>query len=262
MQERHIYRDQYFQEQTRTLKNFIFPLIHKHKPVTEDKAVLEIGCGDGGNLIPFLDVGCQRIVGIDRNQNSLARAKQFLGEHPNYENLEFILSDIYEVKDLGQFDIIFMKDTLEHIHNQEQFLGFIRQFLKSDGILFEGFPPWYNPFGGHQQMLKSKVLSKVPYFHILPTPIYKAIMKAFGEGEGKVNHLLDIKETGITIEQFESIIKRNGYQIEERNLYLINPNYETKFGVKPRRQSPIIENIPYVRNFLTTTNYYVLSKAD
>jgi len=262
MQERHIYREQYFREQTRTLKTYIFPLINKHKTVDEDKAVLEIGCGDGGNLIPFLDAGCKRIVGIDRNENSLERAKQFLSDHPNYSNIEFILSDIYEVKDLGEFDIIFMKDTLEHIHNQEQFLGFIRQFLKPDGVLFEGFPPWYNPFGGHQQMLKSKVLSKVPYFHILPKPVYKGIMKAFGEGEGKVDHLLDIKETGITIEQFENIIKRKGYQIQERNLYLINPNYETKFGLKPRRQFSLIAHIPYLRNFLTTTNYYILSKAE
>ncbi len=44
----------------------------------------------------------------------------------------------------------------------------------------------------------------------------------------------------------------------ERQLYLFNPNYEIKFGLKPRRAWPIFRSLPYLRNFYTTAGYYLL----
>jgi len=259
MQERHTNREKYFREQETTVRNHVLPFISEVLEVNEGSSVLEIGCGEGGNLKPFMDLGCKRVVGVDMAPNKVANAKAYFAEHPNRDNLSLIVSDIYDVANIGQFDIIIMRDVLEHIHGQERFMEFARGLLKPQGRFFLGFPPWHNPFGGHQQICESRVLSKLPYFHILPKPIYSAILKGFGESRTKVTDLLEIKQTGITIERFERILKKCNYLKDKRTFYLVNPNYEAKFGLKPRKQSRFISAIPYLRNFLITTNYYLIS---
>jgi len=58
MQERHTNLQQYFNEQAITTRKFVIPYIESLKAVTKGVRVLEIGCGTGGNLVPFLDAGC------------------------------------------------------------------------------------------------------------------------------------------------------------------------------------------------------------
>jgi len=83
-------------------------------------------------------------------------------------------------------------------------------------------------------------------------------MRAFGETPQTVDALLEIQETRITIEGFERIKRRTGYETVERRLYLINPNYEVKFGLKPRLAPAWLSGWPWVRNFFITTNYYII----
>ena len=64
MQKRHSDRLLYFNEQIYTTRKYVIPFIEKHHDVTGDMSVLEIGCGEGGNLQPFLDLGC-KVTGID-----------------------------------------------------------------------------------------------------------------------------------------------------------------------------------------------------
>jgi hypoxanthine phosphoribosyltransferase len=89
--------------------------------------------------------------------------------------------------------------------------------------------------------------------------MYKGILKAFGETEGKIESLIEIKDTGITIERFKRILKKHNYNLEKETLYFINPNYETKFGIKPRVQSKLLTSIPYFKNYFVTAMYAVVS---
>lgn len=261
MQERHFNREQYFREQSITSEKYVIPYISQFIEINEDTSVLEIGCGEGGNLVPFLAAGCKRIVGVDLSKGRIENARKFFDSFEGKENIEFIIDNIYNMdsEKTGRFDIIIMRDVIEHIPGQEQFMEFVKGFLKPGGKFFLGFPPWYNPFGGHQQMCKSKILSKLPYFHILPAGLYKFILKSFGESESKIGGLLEVKETGISIERFEKIIKATGYKIDNRTLYFINPNYEIKFNLKPRVAWKIVASIPFIRNFLVTAGYYLIS---
>jgi SAM-dependent methyltransferase len=221
--------------------------------------VLEIGCGEAGNLKPFLDLDC-KATGIDISCHRIELAKEFYKDYNNRENLQRICSDIYDVTPENKFDLIIMRDVIEHIPNQEKFMGFAKGFLKKEGKFFLAFPPWQNPFGGHQQLCKSKILAKLPWFHLFPKGIYRSILKTSGETQGTIDALLEIKDTGISIERFERILKHENYKIDKRVFYFINPNYETKFGLKPRKQAGIISSIPWIRNFFTTAMYYVVSK--
>jgi SAM-dependent methyltransferase len=259
MQERHLNRSIYFQEQVYTVEKYILPFISEIMPLNENTSVLEIGCGEGGNLMPFLDRGCN-ITGVDIAKNKIENARLYLGrDDSSPSKVQLFANDIYELHDIGKFDLILTKDVLEHIHDQEKFMNIVKIFLKPGGKFFLGFPPWYNPFGGHQQVCSNKLLSMLPYIHLLPVPVFKGLLRMGGESDIKIKNLLEIRSTRITIERFERILKRTNYKVDKRTFYLINPNYEIKFKLKPRVQSKIISSIPYLRDFFITTNYYIVS---
>jgi len=261
MQERHNNKQQYFNEQGLTSQKFVVPFIADLVDFNPETTVLEIGCAEAGNLKPFVDMGCQ-CTGIDISCGRIELAREFYKEHPNIQNLTLICNDIYKVNPDKKYDVIIMRDVIEHIPNQEKFMGFVKSFLHPNGKFFLAFPPWQNPFGGHQQICKSKILSKLPWFHLLPQPLYKLVLKIFGENEGTITALLEIKDTGISIERFERILKTEKYKTNKRIFYFINPNYNTKFGIKPRIQARFISSIPWLRNFFTTAMYFVVSKKD
>jgi SAM-dependent methyltransferase len=259
MQDRHIDREKYFQEQGAVTEKFVIPFISSEVAITSDFVIVEVGCGEGGNLRPFLDMGC-KVTGIDSASNKIENAKKFYASHPLKDNLMLITEDIYNISPdkIEKVNLIIIRDTLEHIPDHEKFLSHLSTFLKSDGKIFLGFPPWRMPFGGHQQMCES-ILCRTPYFHLLPAGLFTWIMKKFGETQSKITGLLQVRETRISISGFIRILKRIKYKIDKRELYLINPNYEIKFNLKARKL-PWIINIPYLRDFFTTTCYYIISK--
>ena len=257
MYEFHLDHDQYFSMQKMICEEYIIPFIEKVHPIDKYLTVLEIGCGTAGVLSAFLKKG-HRGFGIDLDDNSLNYAKKRLTEHINSNQLTLIHNDFFFV-DFGKefqvkFDIIILKDVIEHIYDKENLLLKMQSFLAPSGVIFMGFPPWQMPFGGHQQICGSKFLSRLPYFHLLPVSVYKFILKVFGECW---DHLCELKKTGISIEQLEKITKKANYKIVNKDFYLINPIYKYKFNLKARKQVVLLRSIPYIRNFFTTCAFYL-----
>jgi SAM-dependent methyltransferase len=232
----------------------MIPYIQDVVPVNRETVVLEVGCGEGGNLLPFCRMGC-RCVGIDLARTRIDYGKSKLP----FDNVTLICKDIHDVDpgDLPAFDLIFSRDVLEHLHEQERFAGFIKKFLKPTGVIFFAFPPWYMPFGGHQQGIKHRLLSRLPFYHVLPTPLYVMMLRAGGVPEDYIAALLEIKQTGISIRRFKKIINARGYHVLKETYWLVNPNYETKFHLTPRKLRALCR-IPGLREFLTTCYYCIV----
>lgn len=262
MQKRHTNRELYFKEQGQTTQKYVIPFIQEIININKKTSVMEIGCGEAGGLKPFLEMDCKRIVGIDISRSKIDNAKKFLSTNKKKSNIELLCADIFDINDIGTFDIIIARDIIEHIYDKEQLLQNTKHFLKPQGKFFLAFPPWFSPFGGHQQMLENKFVSKLPYIHIIPTFMYKFILKLFKENDTKIKNLMELKKTGLTIEWFEKILNKTNYTINKKVLYFINPHYETKFGLKPRKQLKLISSIPYLRNFFITTVFCIISKND
>lgn len=255
----HYDRTRYFNMQSQNSKDFVMPFIEKYLPIKAGLRILEIGCGEAGVLEPFLQRGCF-VVGVEFDTPRLDLANEKLADYVKTNKALFIGKDIYEVdaEELGGvFDIIILKDVIEHIHNQPKLMAEMQRFLHKDGCIFFGFPPWQMPFGGHQQLCRTKWLSKIPYWHLLPYSWYKAILTKFNE---PVADLLEIRDTQISIEQFERYAQYTNYRIVNKTHYIINPIYSFKFGIKPLKQLPILRSIPFVRNFFTTCVYYLIAK--
>ena len=261
MFEFHADRKRYFDIQVLNAGKYVIPFIEEKYPVRQGMRILEIGCGEGGVLKAFINKGCEG-VGVELDAPRIDDAKKFMPEDIASGRIRFVVKDIYKVDVVndfkGLFDIILLKDVIEHIHDKAKLIGWMKNFLKPDGIVFFGFPPWYMPFGGHQQICRSRI-SRLPYLHLLPKGIYKWILKNRKEN---VEEMMEVRETGISIERFEKICKKEGYILFHKRHYLLNPIYEWKFGWKPRKQAGLISAIPFFRNFLTTCVYYIIQPVN
>jgi len=253
----HADRKRYFEIQRLNAEKYVIPFIEEKFSIKPGMRILEIGCGEGGVLKAFINIGCEG-VGVEMDAPRIENAKEYLSDDIATSRIRFVTKDIYKVdieKDLGgSFDIIVLKDVIEHIHDQAKLISWMKNFLKPGGIVFFGFPPWYMPFGGHQQICHSKI-SRLPYIHLLPRSIYRWVLKKKKESVGE---LMEIRDTGISIERFEKICRKEGYDIFHRRHYLINPIYEWKFGWKAKKQIGLIKAIPFVRDFFTTCVYYII----
>ncbi len=256
-------KDTYIKWQYENAKNYVIPFIERQLPITKRMRVMEIGCAEGGVLKAFTDKGCFGF-GVELQDSRLKIAEKVFEEELKLGSVQLMSKNVYDMdleKDIDEkFDLIILKDVIEHIYDQDQFLAYIKDFLKPKGYIFFGFPPWQMPFGGHQQLVNSKLLSKLPYYHLLPMSLYKWLLKAGGESPEKIEGMVEIKETGISIERFEKLNKKNGYSIPLKQFYLVNPIYKYKFNLQPRNQNSLLGAIPYLRNYWTSCVYYLVRK--
>jgi 2-polyprenyl-3-methyl-5-hydroxy-6-metoxy-1,4-benzoquinol methylase len=261
MREFHKDKSRYFQIQYFSSREYIIPYMEDLIDMSKPIRVLEIGCAEAGVLKAFTERG-DYCVGIELSEARTKKAMEFMSEELEKGQIRFLNADVYDINPDEEFDELFdlviLKDVIEHIHNQERFMPQLKKFLKPNGHVFFAFPPWYMPFGGHQQVAESKLLSVLPYYHILPRSWYAQILKWGGESEKKIEKLLEIWDTRISIERFERIVRQSGFDIAKRTYWFTNPIYQWKFNLKPRKLIRILSAIPFVRNFYTTAMYYAV----
>ncbi|MBR5331848.1 MAG: methyltransferase domain-containing protein [Muribaculaceae bacterium] len=262
MQLRHSNRLQYFNELASTTREYFINYIRNYFNLSSKCKVLEIGCGEGGNLLPFAEMGC-KVKGIDISKTRIEQAQEFF-EYYNTSG-EFVCKNFITAdkpnSEEDRFDIILVHDVIEHIEPpfKSDFIRNIKPFLRQNGIIFFGFPAWQNPFGGHQQITRG-FASKLPFIHLLPNFMYKWLLKMSAVPQNAVDELMSIKRAKMPIERFEKIISTEGFSITNRSLWFINPHYKQKFGLKPRRVWNWASHIPYFRNYYTTSVFYILKK--
>ena len=160
MQNRHLDRRSYFNELATTSGAYYIPYIERVMALSPATRVLEIGCGEGGNLEPFAERGCD-VTGVDIVDGRIEQAQTFFAQ--DGVKGRFVCSNVLDCDSGfdGQFDIVLAHDVIEHIPDKPAFLHAAMRFLRPGGIAFFGFPAWYMPFGGHQQICRS---SAVPAF--------------------------------------------------------------------------------------------------
>lgn len=249
-----------FDQQVENSREYVLPFIEKTYAIKPGMNIFEMGCGEGGVLLPFAEKGCY-CLGVDLDRQRIEHASELLAKEVKEGKIELLYKNVFDTdffeRFKGSFDIIILKDVIEHLPEQEKFVPYLKQFLNTGGQIFFGFPPWYMPFGGHQQ-ISTKKIGMMPWYHILPRPVYKGILKMIGEDEGIIQALLEVYDTRISIERFERIIRNSGLKVLRKQHFLFNPIYKYKFGVKARKQWEPITKIPFFRNFVTTCVYYTV----
>lgn len=259
---RKVNRETYFLELAETSRSYYIDYLSRFIDIDSNTRILEIGCGEGGNLLPFAELGCY-VEGLDLAEGKIRNAKSYF-EKRNAKGVFYCKNflDATPPEDNELFDIILLHDVIEHIEPEYKntFISGIRKYLKKDGIAFIAFPAWQMPFGGHQQICTSSICSALPFAHLLPSGIYRTYLELFKEKTYHVEELLSIKRSKVTIESFEKLCSDTNFKILDRTLWFISPHYKAKFNLRPSRLWGWIGNIPYLRNFFSTTCFYILSE--
>ena len=94
MKDRYTDRRMYFEELAQTSREYILKYISTFVTTEPDYRIMEIGCGEGGNLVPFAEIGC-KVCGIDLSMGKIANARKFLTRMDSKENSSALtLSDV------------------------------------------------------------------------------------------------------------------------------------------------------------------------
>jgi 2-polyprenyl-3-methyl-5-hydroxy-6-metoxy-1,4-benzoquinol methylase len=235
--------EKHFYEQKKYTKDYLLPYFQKHIPDFHKKKVLEVGCAEGGLLAALSDIGMD-VYGIelDNERAEIARIKNtalkvFVGDITNPSLPEFVRDS---------FDMIIMREVVEHLPDKPTAFNNLDKFLKNDGYLFVSFPPKRSPFAGHQQIGKS-FLKAIPYLHILPRSILKRIAKELNEEHGYIDEIKQHYSTGCTIYEFEFQCLLKNFMPIKKEFFLFRPIYAQRFGI-PTIKLP---NIPFLREYIS-----------
>jgi 2-polyprenyl-3-methyl-5-hydroxy-6-metoxy-1,4-benzoquinol methylase len=251
----------YWQMQYRCAQEYVIPFLENACQIPlRGKNVLEIGCGEGGVIAAFYDHGCSA-VGMDIAEARLQKASERANADGRQRHIHFARVDILQPEQTAawrhQFDLIIMKDVLEHLPGHRQALNHLATLLKPGGYVFFSFPPWYMPYGAHQQMFTSK-LKFIPFTHLLPRAWFRALARRFGERQDLIEELADLYDSRLSLSALNKLLHAAPYKVIVKKLYLTNPMYKYKFGLKPIPHPDFVAHVPIVREFITTVAYCTL----
>ena len=205
------------------------------------RRLLDVGCGAGGMTEVWRQEGAET-VGLDVD------AARFTGAEG-----DFIAGDIRAMPVGGSsFDLVFAHDVLEHVLELPQALEEIARVLVPGGRAFVSFPPFYGPYGGHQQG-HGGVAKLIPYGHLLPRRLWLSIASSDAyqrmfDGLGR-----------LSVGTFERMVGESPLRRVARRAYLVRPEVALRTGL-PVVESSALAGLATLREFLLGAVFYVLER--
>jgi len=252
------YNSYFWKYQYQLALDYIIPYLNSLGIQIAGKAVCEIGSAEGGVLFAFAQQSAKVCIATDivesRLQAGRAIAEAFA------LNIMFqrhdILTDPIPLDWKKKFDLVLLRDVIEHLDKPAVALQQISELLKDDGYLYVTFPPYYSPFGGHQHQLEN-FASKIPYIHWLPQNLFYQVVKNGRPADAK--EVLRLKSICLTIKKFTEFISKSGFEIVDEQYFLIRPVYKYKFGLKSIK-IPNFLKINLFKEILASEASYLLKK--
>jgi 2-polyprenyl-3-methyl-5-hydroxy-6-metoxy-1,4-benzoquinol methylase len=232
----------YFNYQKTLANSYYIPLLKSNNiKINSDTKVLDIGCGDGGFLTAFSEQSnnCDGIEIKDFNWDETKSTQFIIGD---------ITSDSIKNNLKNKYDILILRDVIEHIFlgNKEDFLLSIQNYMDENSRLLITFPPFYSPFGLHQQAFLKFPLKIIPFLGWLPQFIIKILLKITNQ-KNKWNDLKEIIDSKMTFHHFKRMIEVSGFEICFSERYFIRPSHEIRYGIKTKfanwMKVPILEEM-------------------
>ncbi len=223
------YKEQYWFGQ-----NFLYDYINYDS--VEGKRILEIGCAEAGLLKFFNHKGavCSGLELSDtRYKNAILLNDKV--------NLHLFQADIckphsYEKHINEKYDLIIIRDVIEHIKNKKTALLNIFSILQPGGKLFISYPPKYCAYAGHQQTVPS-ILGKIPYIHLLPDFLYKWYLRLINCPKKKIQYLIETKHSRVSNSEMFHLLSGIGFKIINKSNWFIRPSYYFRFKL-PKFKNP------------------------
>ncbi|MCS7177053.1 MAG: class I SAM-dependent methyltransferase [Candidatus Kapabacteria bacterium] len=221
--------------------------------------VAEIGCAEAGVLMAFVLAGAKAALGTDIAASRL-HAARLIADRANIEvelSLHDVLQDPIPERWQGQYELILLRDVLEHLEDPAEALRRLRTLLRAGGFVFITFPPYPSPYGGHQHLLKT-FWGKLPYIHLLPDSLFEHLIASGQEPDRSEVHRL--RRIRLSLPTMLQIAKSAGYRIVAEEHYLLRPVFRYRFGrfLPTPRITPLARRIPSLAQYFCMEAGYLL----
>lgn len=210
---------------------------------TQNARVLEIGAGRGGKGIAYAQAG-MRVVSLDVDVDALRvglDAAQRAGVAIN-----FLAGDGTHLPFLANsFDAIVLDSVIEHVADPYAVLCECYRVLKSQGVIFVVFPPFYGPLSGH---IDDYIL--IPWFHLLPRTMVERKLLSLDRRIGILTprdaYTVFATLNRLTISGFRRVARRAGFVFVYWRVrpFLTHPGTRLVVGLLAAlRHPPRLENL-------------------
>jgi SAM-dependent methyltransferase len=251
------WHEYYWTYQYQLAMKFHLPLMEAWGVRFENAKVLDVGCGDGGFAAALADRGAT-CLGVE--------LRDFTRRPHDNPRLRFVVQDV-TAPDASQilgrdYDLIVLRDVIEHVPlaHKENFLASLRKLLKPSGKMFVTFPPFYSPYGLHQQTALKSGLRWIPYLHYLPRRLLRRLMSWMKEPAAGVLTVEEIAGSRMTIRHFKKLIQKIDMRIEQEKHYFVRPSHEIRYGWKTR--VAWAGSVPLLRELLVSGATMLVAASD
>lgn len=143
------------------------PTMFKLLPDLHGKKVLDLGCGAGGHLLHYLDLGAEKVVGLDLSQNMLNQAAEDFAEFGiPPEKYSFYCLSMAQLDQISEsnFDVITSSFAFHYVENFPDLLAKISQKLTACGtLIFSQEHPITTCYRGGDRWEKDEKKQQVAY---------------------------------------------------------------------------------------------------
>lgn len=200
------------------------------------KSVLDIGCGEGGVLHGLAEKHEFTALGVDYDEGMIGKCKPT-------SNMEFIEADFLDYEADRTYDVVILRDVLEHCGQLLAFLNKIREVMHQDSVVYVTYAPYLGPFGGHQQN-GSGFFSNLPFIHYAPESLFLKLISPKGnwykEKESLIKDFHSVRQTFLTTGLFRRSCQQSDLKIENTRAFIVRPDYRFKFGLRPVKIPAVI----------------------
>lgn len=240
-------------------REIIIPFLREHGLFKQGQSICEVGCAEGGVLAALVECGAARALGTDIDKLRLENAASLA----SLTNLpaSFQYNDIVAEPVEGQersFDMVMLRDVIEHLDDANSALSNIASMLKPGGLLYVNFPPFRSPFGGHQHTLNTNI-GKLPWIHLLPNSVFKAMTK-----NGRKPDVIEtqrLQKIRFSTKKMHAAVKDSGLTILWEGYFLLRPVYRFRLGLPFSMSFHALRYIPFLRDFFAMEAAFILQKS-
>ncbi len=226
--------EKHFYEQINYTEKYLISYMKSNiEGFSTQKKILDLGCAEGGTVYHLTNQGyiCDGLE-IEAGRARIAQ------KYTNGKADIFICDITQPLKIQKRYDIIIMRDVIEHISQKEKALNNISKLLNENGVLFLTFPLKYSPYAGHNQNAKNW-LKYFWYITLLPKSIIKLLVP-----KRDIDNYLYLKENALSFYKLKQLLQ-NKWKFIRIDFFISRPIFKIRLGW------PIVKfpQIPIIREF-------------
>lgn len=213
--------------------------------------VFDIGSGYGGRAVRYMELGADRVVGLEIFARMVEESRAF-AKDKGLTNMEFHVGEGERLPFANDsFDLVTSYDVFEHVQELDNVLGECMRVLRPGGRLLAVFPPFYHPGGSHLEAW----VSKMPWPNLLfrCETLVRAVQDIMRErNDGYQPHPMRARDklwtlNGATIRSVKKMVRRRPFRSARIELApLFSPMNEKWARWKMRYYAPFFRPLRHI----------------